>query len=177
MTMMEKNCCQRTRSDLCLQERKPVQRAEPISRSPTSAMRAACKVINGVSVSEFARERRDARTDAEESRPYVRIVISERCSITLSVVASVHVRTCIGCERKALDRVQPIATTIAEPSPLPRNTEEGEENRRDTSTSASAPPPTTQATTEVPDSLDVINAILKEATCCLYCGERWMRIR
>lgn len=76
---------------------------------------------------------------------------TERCSITLSVIASTHVRTCIGCERKALDKLAP---------------------KTDTSTSGAD-----DGQNGVSDSVDIINAILKEATCCLYCGERWMRIR
>ena len=88
--------------------------------------------------------------------------LSERCSITLAVVASVHVRTCIGCERKALDRLQPIAAPEVA-SGFAENT--------DGQTTAGA------TETAVTDSVEVINSILKEATCCLYCGERWMRIR
>ncbi|ORY70654.1 putative zinc-finger of transcription factor IIIC complex-domain-containing protein [Leucosporidium creatinivorum] len=75
----------------------------------------------------------------------------ERCSITLAVVASVQVRTCTACERKALIKL------VAEPASSPSK-QQGQGGGA-------------QA------SVEVINGILKTATCCLYCGGRWMRIR
>lgn len=66
---------------------------------------------------------------------------ADRCSVTLAVLSTVNVRTCVGCERKAL-----LALDGGRP-------EDGKER------------------------LGVIDTVLKVATCCLYCGGRWMRIR
>lgn len=57
----------------------------------------------------------------------------ERCSITLRVVETVKVRTCAGCERKALL----------------------ESGRADL----------------------VVATVLAKASCCLFCGGRWIVAR
>ncbi|GAA5987463.1 hypothetical protein JCM10908_001965 [Rhodotorula pacifica] len=55
----------------------------------------------------------------------------ERCSVTLDLVATVQVRTCTACERKAL----------------------------------------------LKSSDTVVHELLRNASCCLFCGGRWMRVR
>ncbi|BGP09242.1 hypothetical protein JCM10049v2_005104 [Rhodotorula toruloides] len=61
----------------------------------------------------------------------------ERCSITLSLVSTVSVRTCTSCDRKALL-----------PGAVAGVVEDGK-----------------------------VDELLKKATCCLYCGGRWMKVR
>ncbi|GAA5868050.1 hypothetical protein JCM1840_003665 [Sporobolomyces johnsonii] len=69
----------------------------------------------------------------------------ERCSITLAIVSTVHVRTCTSCERKAL---------LDLPSSSSSSSKEGE-GERDAA----------------------VREVLEAATCCLYCGGRWMKVR
>lgn len=61
----------------------------------------------------------------------------ERCSLTLAMLSSIKVRTCIGCERKALISARAMEET----------------------------------------EVGLVDLLLRVATCCLYCGGRWMRIR
>ncbi|GAA6040276.1 hypothetical protein JCM8097_009397 [Rhodosporidiobolus ruineniae] len=75
----------------------------------------------------------------------------ERCSLTLALVATVHVRTCTGCERKALIRL-PSSPTSAFAS----NGSEGAEGEKEE---------------------NAVDQLLRAATCCAYCGGRWMRVR
>lgn len=60
------------------------------------------------------------------------------------MVATVKVRTCISCERKALASIPSLAAEEADDESEEKETETG-----------------------------VVNALLKASTCCLYCGGSW----
>ncbi|GAA6060567.1 hypothetical protein JCM10212_006802 [Sporobolomyces blumeae] len=99
----------------------------------------------------------------------------ERCSITTALISSVDVRTCSSCRRKALVTVGIVVDDDDDARPRHGVPEDGEGSRthdagdgegtdRDGSRSSG------RATARVDE-------LLRGATCCVYCGGRWVKVR